>query len=135
MKTVRLQTSELELASNLSSSTGIETDIIAEEEKNNRKSKRLTKTSHIVRYNNPICQDYRKHRKKAELGQHTGSVRHKSKTRKQQSVIEQRTDKIQTLRSHINRGNTRSMEQMTVHNQTDQWRDNLHRSMEWMTVH
>ena len=41
-----LETSGLELASNLSSSTEIEADIITEEEKNVRRSKRLTKTSY-----------------------------------------------------------------------------------------
>ena len=67
-----LETSELELAPNLSSSTEIETDIKTEDEKTICRSKRLTKTNPIVRYNNPICHDYRKHRKKAELGQYTG---------------------------------------------------------------
>ena len=52
-----LENSELELASNLSSSTEIET----EEKEPVRRSKRLTKTNPIIRYNNPICHDYRKH--------------------------------------------------------------------------
>ena len=42
-------------------------------EKTIRRSKRLTKTNPIVRYNNPICHDYRKHRRKAELGSNTES--------------------------------------------------------------
>ena len=62
-----LENSELDLASNLSSSTEIET----EEEEPIRRSKRLTKTNPILRYNNPICHDYRSHRRKAELGTHT----------------------------------------------------------------
>ena len=62
-----LENSELNLASNLSSSTEIET----EEKEPIRRSKRLTKTNPIVRYNNPICHDYRSHRRKAELGPHT----------------------------------------------------------------
>ena len=65
--------SELDLASNLSSSTELEADIKHEEEKPIRRSKRLTKTNPIVRYNNPICHDYRKHRRKAELGSNTES--------------------------------------------------------------
>ena len=64
-----LETSELGLVSNSSSSTGIEADKIAEEKNNVRRSKRPTKTNPIVRYNNPICHDYRKHSKRAELGQ------------------------------------------------------------------
>ena len=52
-----LETSDLELASNLSSSTEIEADRKTEEEKSVRRSKRLTKTNPIVRYNNPICHD------------------------------------------------------------------------------
>ena len=48
-----LETSEFELASNLSSSTEIETDIKTEE-KTIRRSKRLTKTNPIVSYNNPF---------------------------------------------------------------------------------
>ena len=67
-----LETSELELSSNLSSSNEIGTDVLAEEKKTIRRSKRLTKTNPIVRYNIPICHDYMKRRKKAELGQYTG---------------------------------------------------------------
>ena len=48
---VILENSELDLASNLSSSTEIKT----EENERIRRSKRLTKTNPIVRYNNPIC--------------------------------------------------------------------------------
>ena len=59
--------SDLELASNLSSSTEIEKEIEHIEEANIRRSKRLTKTNPIVKLNNPIKQtDYRKHRKTAE---------------------------------------------------------------------
>ena len=63
-----LETSELELASNLSSSTEIETDIKAEDERIIRISKNLTKTNPIVKYNNPICHDYRKHRENMNSG-------------------------------------------------------------------
>ena len=65
-----LENSELDLASNLSSSTENET----EEKEPISRSKRLTKTNPIVRYNNPICHDYRSHRRKAELGPHTESI-------------------------------------------------------------
>ena len=67
------ENSELDLDSNLSSSTEIEADIKHEEEKTVRRSKRLTKTNPIVRYNNPICHDYKRHRRKAELGSNTES--------------------------------------------------------------
>ena len=53
--------SELELASNLSSSTETEKDTEQLENDNIRRSKRLTKTNPIVRLNNPVNQaDYRK---------------------------------------------------------------------------
>ena len=64
-----LENSDLDLASNLSSSTEIEN----EEKEPIRRSKRLTKTNPIVRYNNPVCYDYRSHRRKAEFGSHTES--------------------------------------------------------------
>ena len=64
---------DLDFANNLSSSTGLETDVKQEEEKIARISKRLTKTNPIVRYNIPVCHDYRNYRRKAELGRNTGS--------------------------------------------------------------
>ena len=118
-----LETSELELASNLSSSPEIETDIKAEEEKTICRSRRLTKTNPIVRYNNPICHDYRKHRKKAELGQYPGSTRHGTGEWKQPSIMNQQADKIQTLRSLTNRDTTGSKELSTVHQHMDLWRN------------
>ena len=68
------ENSELYLASNLSSSTELEADIKHEEEKTVRRSKRLTKTNPIIRYNNTICHDYRKHRRKAKLESNTESI-------------------------------------------------------------
>ena len=65
--------SDLELTSNLSSSTEIEKEIENLEETNLRRSKRPTKTNPIVRLNHPINQtDYRKHRKTAEHVTTTG---------------------------------------------------------------
>ena len=59
---IKLDLSELELASNLSSSTEIEKDIEQLENDNLRRSKRLTKTNPLVGLNNPVTQsDYRKH--------------------------------------------------------------------------
>ena len=61
---IELELSELELASNLCSSTEIEKDIEQLENANLRRSKRSTKTNPIVRLNNPVNQsDYRKHSK------------------------------------------------------------------------
>ena len=54
-----LETSELELLSNLISSTEIEQET---KEHNLRRSKRLTKTNPISRLNNPVPSDYRKYR-------------------------------------------------------------------------
>ena len=119
-----LETSDLELASNLSSSTEIEADIISEEEKSVRRSKRLTKINPIVRHNNPNCHDYRKHRKRAELGQHTGSTKYATAEWKQRTSITQQPDKIQTLRKHTNRNNKKSQERLTVHQHMDLWRNN-----------
>ena len=47
-------------------SSSTELDIKHEEEKIVRRSKRLTKTNPIIRYNNPPCHDYRNQRRKAE---------------------------------------------------------------------
>ena len=57
------ENSELELLSNLSSSTGKEQGT---KERNLRRSKRLTKTNPIVRLNNPIPSDYRKYSQKTK---------------------------------------------------------------------
>ena len=57
-----LENSELELLSNLSSSTEIEQET---KEHNLRRSKHLPKTNSIIRLNNPVPSDYRKYRQKA----------------------------------------------------------------------
>ena len=62
------ETSDLELISNLSSSTEIEQET---KEHNLRRSKRLTKTNPIIRFNNPITSDYRKHGKQTECPEDT----------------------------------------------------------------
>ena len=58
-----LENSELELLSNLSSSTEIGKKT---KEHNLRRSKRLTKTNPIIRLNNPVPSDYRKYRQKTQ---------------------------------------------------------------------
>ena len=58
-----LENSELELLSNLSSSTEIEQET---KEHNLRRSKRLTKTNPIDRLDNPQPSDYRKYRQKTQ---------------------------------------------------------------------
>ena len=50
------ENSDLDVASNLSSSTEIDTA----EKESIRRLKRLTKIIPIIRYNNPFCHDYRK---------------------------------------------------------------------------
>ena len=71
----KIEESDLELASNLSSSTEIEKDLEKTEENNLRRSKRLTKTNPIVRLNNPVNQDcYRKHSKKTKPATFTGDT-------------------------------------------------------------
>ena len=58
-----LENSELELLSNLSSSTEIEQET---KEHNLRRSKRLTETNPIIRLNNQVPSDYRNYRQKAQ---------------------------------------------------------------------
>ena len=71
----KLDISELELASNLRSSTEIENDLEQLENTNLRRSKRLTKTNPIVRLNNPVNQsDYRKHCKTTQSATTTGML-------------------------------------------------------------
>ena len=71
----KIEESDLELASNLSSSTEIEKELEKTEENNLRRSKRLTKTNPIVRLNNPVNQDcYRKHSKKTISATFTGDT-------------------------------------------------------------
>ena len=114
-----LENSELELASNLSSSTEIET----EEKEPVRRSERLTKTNPIIRYNNPICHDYRKHRKQTEFGSHTGSTKTQTEGGEQQPVNRSQ-NKILTLRPNNNRDKQNGQERSTVHHKLDQWRNN-----------
>ena len=114
-----LENSELELASNLSSSTEIE----PEEKVPVRRSKRLAKTNPIIRYNNPICHDYRKHRKQTELGNHTGSTKSQTGGGEQQPVNRSQ-NKVLTLRPNNNRDKQNCEELSTVHQTLDQWRNN-----------
>ena len=72
----KLNISEIELASNLSSSTEIENDLEQLENTNLRRSKRLTKTIPSVRLKNPVNQsDYRKHSKTTQSATTTGMLR------------------------------------------------------------
>ena len=113
--------SDLELASNLRSSTEIDT----EEKEPLRRSKRLTKTNPIIRYNNPICHDYRKHRKKTEFGINTESTNCTTGGERRRSLDRSKTS-IQTLRPINNRNRQTCQERSTVHHTSDQWRNNRH---------
>ena len=67
--------SDLELASNLSSSPEIKKEIENEKETNLRRSKRLTKTNSIVRITHPNNQTiYREHRKMPQPVTATGPL-------------------------------------------------------------
>ena len=116
---INFENSELDLASNLSSSTELEADIKHDEEKTIRRSKRLTKTNPIVRYNSPICHDYRKHRRKAELGSTESSV-----IGDEQPQLTQTTDSILTSRANNHRDNHTSEDRS--HIQMDHWRKDRH---------
>ena len=78
-----LENSELEMLSNLSSSTEIELET---KEHNLRRSKRLDKTNPIFRLNNPVPSDYRKYRQKA---QPRSEPHQRVKTSKQQACPEE----------------------------------------------
>ena len=78
-----LENSELELLSNLSSSTGIEQET---KEHNLRRSKRLTKTNPIIILNNPVPSDYRKYRQKT---QPRSEPNHRVRASKQQACPEE----------------------------------------------
>ena len=116
------ENSELDLASNLSSGTELEADLTHEEEKTRCISKRLTKTNPIVRYNNPICHDYRKHRRKAKLGNNSESDGNGD----EQPQIIQTTDNKLISRDNIYRDNHTSEDWSPVHTQTDHWRNHRH---------
>ena len=112
-----LENSDLDLASNLSSSTEIE----AEEKEPIRRSKKLTKTNPIAKYCNPICHDYRKHRKKTELGVHIDRVNQQLNRRGTTTALSR--PQIQTLRPVTNRNKPNCQERLTVHQTLDLWRD------------
>ena len=114
------ENSDLDLASNLSSSTEID----KEEKEPIRRSKRLTKTNPIIRYNNPICYDYRKHRKQTEFG-NTGSTNSTTGGERRRSLDRSDTH-IQTLRPIVNRNKQSCQERSTVHQKLDQWRNTRH---------
>ena len=114
------ENSDLDLASNLSSSTEID----MEEKEPIRRSKRLTKTNPIIRYNNPICHDYRKHRKKTEFG-NTGSTNSTTGGERRRSLDRSDTC-IQKLRPIANRNKQSCQERSTVHQKLDQWRNVRH---------
>ena len=114
------ENSDLDLASNLSSSTEID----KEEKEPIRRSKRLTKTNPIIRYNNPICHDYRKHRKQTEFG-NTGSTNSTTGGERRRSLDRSDTY-IQTLRPIVNRNKQSCQERSTVHQKLDQWRNTRH---------
>ena len=68
--------SDLDLASNLSSSTEIDKGTENLQKTSLRRSKRLTKTNPVIRPNNPVNQsDYRKRRKPTKPVTTTGDIR------------------------------------------------------------
>ena len=120
-----LENSELNLASNLSSSTEFET----EEKEPIRRSKRLTKTNPILRYNNPICHVYRSHRRKAELGPRTEPNGRRTGGGRQQP-LNQSQEKIQMLRTVNHRNTYNSRERSTAHQTLDLSSNNRQNKMQ-----
>ena len=115
------ENSDLDLASNLSSSTEIDT----EEKEPIRRSKRLPKNNPNNRYNNPICHDYRKHRKKTEFSNNTEST-NRSSGGERRPFLDRSNARIQTLRLITNRNRQKCQERLTVHQTLDQWRNDRH---------
>ena len=113
--------SELDLASNLRFSTKLEADIKHDEEKTIRRSKRLTKANPIVRYNNPICHDYRRHHGKTELGSTESNG-----NGDEQPHLTRTTDSKVTSRANNHRDNHTSEDRSPVHIQMDHWRKHRH---------
>ena len=94
--------SDLELASNLSSSTEIDDNLEKAQETNLRRSKRLTKTNPVIRLNNPVNQsDYRKHRKTSKPVTTTGDNRRNAGAEKRrQPVIRSQPQMFQSMENH-----------------------------------
>ena len=94
--------SDLELASNLSSSTEIDKDFENVQETNLRRSKRLTKTNPVIRLNIPVNQsDYRKHRKTPKLVTTTGDNRRNAGAgKRRQPVIRSQPQKFQSMENN-----------------------------------
>ena len=111
------ENSELDMASNLSSSTELEADIEHGEEKTICRSKRLTKTNPIIRYNNPICHDYRKHSRKVKF-----RSTEPNGEGDEQPQLNRTTDNRLTSQANNHRDNHESEDQLSVHKQLDHWR-------------
>ena len=80
------------------------------------------KTNSIIRYSNPVCQDYRKHRRKAELGSDTGSNKHENK----QPQLTETADNNQTSGTETYRDKHMCEDRLSVHKMTDHWRNRRH---------
>ena len=116
----KLDTSELELVSNLSSSTEIENDLEQLENTNLRRSKRLTRTNPIVRLNNPVNQsDYRKHGKTTQPATTTGMPRGDAGAKRRGQPV-----KRQKGTHNPQPKKTTSCSRKTGENTTRQWTDN-----------
>ena len=112
-----LENSDLDLASNL----GLTTEIDNEKTNPIRRSKRLTKTNPIFKYDNPNCHDYRNHRKTMEFGGHTESTRCSTGEERRQP-LDRSKNQIQRLRSIVNRKRPNCQEQLTVLQTLYHWR-------------
>ena len=106
-----LENSELELMSNLSSSTETEQET---KEHNLRRSKRLTKTNPIIRLNHPVPSDYRKYRQKAQPGRKPNQ---RIKTYKQACAEEFHNDRTISKDATGETVATQSLGRLTAHNQ------------------
>ena len=108
--------SDLDLASNLSSSTELEADIEHEEEKIERRSKKPIKPVQLLDIITQ-CHDYKKHHRKHELGSNGYGD--------EQPQLIQTTDNSLTSRTDIHRDNHKCQDRLPVHKAMYHWRNHL----------
>ena len=128
-----LENSEIERASNLSSSTGIETDLRNEEEKTVRRSKRLTKPTQLLDIITQFVM-ITGIRKKTELGDPTESTRSRTGEGGRHPINQTLYHQIQTIWVITNRDNQNSEELLSVHQALDQWTNDRYREKQIVPI-
>ena len=78
----------------------------------------------MIRYNNPICHDYRNHRRKAELGRNTGP--NPNRYGNKQPELNPTADNKQTSRTEEHCDKSQCEDRLSVHKHMDHWRNHGH---------